>query len=111
MIHFDPTEFRCPVKIFTQSEEIRVNADGIPERETKIISTRAKIQSFKGNEYEQLEADRGVRYKNITIRWRPGIDERAIIQYMNDQYEIVSLQDVDERHRYLQIKMVKKYVD
>jgi head-tail adaptor len=102
-------ELRTPVRF------VRIargkDADGYPtETETEVIKTNCKWVNVHGSEVFTAMQQELREPATITMRYSPLINQKLIIykDTDTDPYEVISINDVEDRHRWLEIKVQRK---
>ena len=103
MFTINPGEFRHPIQVVGVTNGI--DDDGIPTNiETVLLSTRAKILNLSGKDIILADGTSSniskrfyIRYKNIDLTSK----DRII--YDNKTYNITSISDMEEKHKYFEI--------
>jgi head-tail adaptor len=99
-------ELRTPVKFIRIDRGI--DADGYStEVETEIIKTTCKWVNVHGTEVFTAMQQQLREPATITMRYSPLINQKLIIYKGDDPdpYEVISIDDIDERHTWLEIKV------
>jgi len=106
-------ELRTPVTFMTISRS--TNENGYPDgSEVNIFGEgkTVKVKWVNAHGYETMTAMQlGLREPaTITMRYSPLINETLIVYRDKDTrpYEIISIDDVEQRHRWLEIKVQRK---
>lgn len=107
MARFQSGEFRTPIRFYAKISGR--DEDGFPVLENKLIhETRARIKFIRGTEYHEIAGD-GTVWVTFYLRFFSciGFDENAVIEVDGDVYHITYINDIDYRHRYLEIRARK----
>lgn len=105
MFSININELRHPITI--QRSTIGKDEDRRPIEVFKdLFSTRAKILNVRGSEYYEAHGNGLDIEKTFYIRFRHDIEisNKDRVYYNNKFYEIIYLNDVEERHEWLEIK-------
>lgn len=99
-------ELRIPVR-FVRIDRT-TDADGYPtETETVILRTRCKWVNVHGSEVFAAMQQQLREPATITMRYSPIVNRKLILYKGADPkpYEVISIDDVKDRHRWLEIKV------
>lgn len=99
-------ELRTPVK-FIRIER-GTDADGYPvEVEVEVLKTKCKWVNVHGTEVFTAMQQQLREPATITMRYSPLINQKLIIYKGTDAepYEVISMDDIENRHRWLEIKV------
>lgn len=100
----NPGELR--VQITLQSRTSTENSGGFTEPEWSTIATVwAKWQNVHGSEVWAAQMVQANAPATVLIRYLTGLDTTCAVLKGSDQYEIVSVDDIQERHEYLELKV------
>jgi SPP1 family predicted phage head-tail adaptor len=101
---FNPGELRTPVTLY--SPTITVGASGAQKvtYTTSQGSVWAKWKNAFGAESVSGDAKRGVKRATVTIRYRADITLGWAVLLGSDLYEILSLDDIENRHEYIEMQ-------
>lgn len=102
-------ELRTSIKFIRIDRDI--DADGYPtEVETEIIKTTCKWVNVHGTEVFTAMQQQLREPATITMRYSPLINQKLIIYKGKDvkPYEVISIDDVEDRHVWLEIKVQRK---
>lgn len=103
MYIINPGELKHPIIITTTINGI--DGDGIPE-ETSItlLETKAKILNISGKEFILADGISTKNSKRFYIRWKNiDLTSKNKIIYNNKTYNITSVSDIEEKHKYFEI--------
>lgn len=107
----NPGELRRYV-IFQQFSRIQDETGAYQETWSDFIYAWAKIEPARGKETTEADQIFPDTDTQITIRWRPNLDESMrIIDEYGTQYDIYSISDVELRHRLFTIMAKKRPTD
>jgi SPP1 family predicted phage head-tail adaptor len=102
-------ELRTPIKF------IRIkrgkDADGYPvEVEVEVLKTKCKWVNVHGTEVFTAMQQKLREPATITVRYSPLINQKLIIYkgIDTDSYEVISIDDIEDRHVWLEIKVQRK---
>lgn len=102
----NPGELRTPITL--QTPTITTDA-GAAQKETWATLTNgtvlAKWTNVHGGEVWQSQAVQAVSAATVWVRYRADLTTACSILKGSDRYQIVSIDDVQERHEYLELKV------
>jgi SPP1 family predicted phage head-tail adaptor len=94
------------VKITLQTRTVSSNAGGF---ETPTWATIAEVWSrwinVHGSEAWAAQSVQAEQPATVTIRYRYGVDTTCSVLKGYDRFEITSIDDIRERHEYLELKV------
>jgi SPP1 family predicted phage head-tail adaptor len=94
------------VKITLQARTVSSNAGGF---ETAKWSTLAEVWSrwinVHGSEAWAAQSVQAEQAATVTIRYQAEVDATCSVVRGSDRFEIVSIDDIRERHEYLELKV------
>lgn len=102
-------ELRTAVK-FTRIARIK-DDDGYPtETEVEVIKTTCKWVNVHGSEVFTAMQQQLQEPATITMRYSPLINQKLTLYKGTDTepYEVISIDDVEDRHKWLEIKVQRK---
>lgn len=102
-------ELRTPVRFICT--ERGKDADGYPtETEKEVIKTNCKWVNVHGSEVFTAMQQQLREPATITMRYSPLINPKLTIykDADTDPYEVISINDVEDRHRWLEIKVQRE---
>ena len=70
-----------------------------------VASIWAKWIGVHGSEAWAANANNALRAATVTIRYRDDVDETCVIDLDGLNYEIVSMDDIQQRHEYIELKL------
>jgi SPP1 family predicted phage head-tail adaptor len=100
---FNPGEMRTKITLKSRSVSAETGGFQIPIL-TTVAEVWAKWENVHGSEVWTAQSVQAVQPATVTIRYRAGMDTTWSILKGTDLYEIVSMDDIQERHEYLEIK-------
>lgn len=71
----------------------------------RVDTVWARWRGVHGSEAWQAQAVGAEGAATVLIRYRPGIDNTTGIQLGNDWYEVISVDDIEQRHEYIELKV------
>ena len=100
----NPGELRTPVTLLGRT--INSDAGGFqsPVRST-IATVLCKWTGVHGSEAWTAQTVEAERAATVLIRYLAGMDETCAVLLGSDLYEIVSIDDIQQRHEYLELKV------
>ena len=100
-------ELRTPIK-FTKIERTK-DTDGYPiEVEKTVLETKCKWVNVHRTEVFTAMQQQLREPATITMRYSPLINAKLTIYKDTDMYEVISINDVEDRHKWLEIKVQRK---
>jgi head-tail adaptor len=102
-------ELRTPIRFVAITRT--VDSDGYPtEVETEVIKTNCKWVNVHGTEVFTAMQQQLKEPATITMRYSPLINQKLIVYKGTDAepYEVISIDDVEDRHRWLEIEVQRK---
>jgi SPP1 family predicted phage head-tail adaptor len=72
---------------------------------TTIAVVWAKWVTVHGSEAWAANAVNAVRAATVLIRYRDDIDETCVVVLAGENYEITSMDDIQQRHEYIEMKV------
>jgi SPP1 family predicted phage head-tail adaptor len=100
----NPGQFRT--KVTLKSRSSTVDPGGYQEETlTTIASVWAKWIGVHGSEAWAANTANALRAATVTIRYRSDVDETCLVELDGLDYEIVSMDDIQQRHEYIELKL------
>ena len=101
---FNPGELRTYITL--QSRTVTTGSGGfmVPAGTTQ-ATVWAKWENVHGSEVWQAQTMQAVRSATVTIRYRDDIDPTWQVIRDGQTYDIVSLDDIQNRHEYIEMKV------
>lgn len=91
-------------KIQILKTTVVTDTDGFQKQETIVFANCwAKVTPVQGKEYYQAAAIQAENDVKFTIRYRKGITNDMKVQYNNQIYEIKSIIDFNNEHKYIDL--------
>ena len=105
MIYLNAGEFRTPVTI--ERPVLSQDSGGFQSRNryVKVASVRVKWTNVHGAEVWQAAAVQARKPATVLMRYRDDVDETCVIKKGTDRYEIVSMDNVQERDHIIELKV------
>ena len=101
---FNPAEMRTRIQL--QERSIGSDAAG---SQRPVYSTVAEVwakwTNVHGNEVWQSKAAQAVQPATVLIRYRADIDNTWRVLKGGQAFEVVSLDDIQDRHQYIELKV------
>lgn len=102
----NPGELRTTVTFLSRG--ITVNAGGFQVADLVEIDTvKVKWINVHGPETWQAQSVQAESAATLVRRYRSGLDTTCLARKGSDLYEIVSVDDIGERHEYIELKVKK----
>ncbi len=100
----NPGEMRVPVTL--QKRTVVMNAGGFPTPVwSNIAVVMAKWTNVHGSEVWAASQARAVQPASVWIRYRADLDTTCAVLKGSLRYEIVSMDNVQERNEYIELKV------
>jgi SPP1 family predicted phage head-tail adaptor len=100
----NPGEFRTRVTL--KQRATNIDTGGFQKEALVTVATVwAKWVGVHGSEAWAASAANALRAATVTIRYRAVVDETWVVSVDGDDYEIVSIDDIQHRHEYLELKL------
>jgi len=101
---FNPGELRTPVTLKKRTVSAETGGFQTPTW-TTIASVYARWINAHGNEAWTANSAGAEAAATVTIRYRAGIDTTCAVEKDGKLWEIVSIDDIRERHELLELKV------
>jgi SPP1 family predicted phage head-tail adaptor len=101
---FNPGQLRTSIVLKSRGVSTETGGFQTPTWAT-IATVWAKWQNVHGAEVWAAESANAVRPATVTLRYRPDVDETCAVELDGALYEIVSIDDIENRHEYLELKV------
>jgi SPP1 family predicted phage head-tail adaptor len=101
----NPGELRTPITLQKQNVSKETGGWLVPAYVT-LAPVLAKWVNVHGNEVWASQIAQAKAPATVLIRYRADVDETCIVLKGGKIYEIISIDDVRERHEYLELKVV-----
>jgi SPP1 family predicted phage head-tail adaptor len=95
----NPGALRHPITILHQQPIVDVSGASIAY--VALTTTRASIDHLKASDLIRHGQTVAQQYLTLRLRYRPGIDTTMRVQAQNGTYDIVDVENVQERNRVL----------
>lgn len=101
----NPGELRVPVIL--ERPVLAQDDGGFSNRDsyTEIATVRVKWTNAHGAEVWQAAAVQARQPATVWMRYRADVDEACVVKKGGDRFEIVSLDNIQERNEYLELKV------
>lgn len=101
---FNPGDLRKSVKL--QRRVVTTGTGGFQTVTwTDIATVWAKWENVHGSEAWAANSLQAEQPATVTIRYRSDVDTTCAVLKGSDRYEIVSMDDIRERHEYIELKV------
>lgn len=101
---FNPGELRTQVTLKSRSVSTETGGFQTPVWST-LATVWAKWVNVHGSEVWAAQMAQAREAATVTIRWRSGLDRTCAVEKGGTLYEVVSLDDIGERHEYIELKV------
>jgi SPP1 family predicted phage head-tail adaptor len=102
----NPGELRTRITI--QRRSAAVDAGGFQAVTwTTVASVWARWSNAHGSEVWAAQTAQAVAPATVTMRYRADVDASCALLKGTERFEIVSLDDIQERHEYIELKVQK----
>lgn len=102
----NPGELRVKVTLHSRSISTEVGGFQRPGL-TKIADVWAKWTNVHGSEALQAAAIQALDAATVLIRYLDGVDRTCVVEKGGQYYEIISLDNIQERSEYIELKVRK----
>jgi SPP1 family predicted phage head-tail adaptor len=103
-VFVQPGELRTPVTL--QSRIETADAGGFTSQSwSTIAAVMAKWTGVHGSEAWTAQTVEAERAATVLIRYLAGVDETCAVLLGSDRYEIVSIDNIQQRNEYLELKV------
>lgn len=103
----NPGELRTSVTL--QSRTFTTGAGGFPIPSWSTIATVwAKWVNVHGQEAWIAQTAQVGQAATVTIRYRSGVDTTCAVLKGSDRWEIISVDNIQERNEYLELKVIRR---
>lgn len=100
----NPGDYRTNITL--KRRTLTTDAGGFPIRTlTTLATVWAKWVNVHGSEVWAASTVNAMRAATVTIRYLAGIDETCVIVLDGENYEIISMDDIQQRHEYIELKV------
>jgi SPP1 family predicted phage head-tail adaptor len=100
----NPGELRT--QIVLERPVLAENAGGFKAKSYSVIATVwAKWQNVHGSEVWVAESVQAVQPATVLIRYRADVDVTCAVSLGSSRYQIVSMDDIENRHEYIEMKV------
>jgi SPP1 family predicted phage head-tail adaptor len=100
----NPGELRTLVELQRRTINTEQSGFQVPVW-AKIDTVYAKWTNAHGSEVWQSQAVKAQYAATVLIRYQSGIDNTCAVLKGSERYEIVSVDDIQERHEFLELKV------
>lgn len=100
----NPGELRTQISLVKRT--ITTDAGGFQTAGTTSIATVwSKWENVHGSEVWSAAAINAIQPATVLIRYNSQLDETCLVQKGSNLYEIVSIDDLRDRHEYMELKV------
>ena len=100
----NPGELRTKIQL--QAPTLTADAGGAQTRGwTKLADVWAKWENVHGSEVWASQAVQAIQPATVLIRYLSGLTTSHAILKGSDRFQILSMDDVEERHEYIELKV------
>jgi len=100
----NPGELRTPVSICSRS--VTTDTGGFPRPSWTVAkAVLAKWRNAHGAETAQANTTGAELPATVTIRYYANLDTTYAIKKGSEYYEVLSIDDIEERHEYMELKV------
>jgi SPP1 family predicted phage head-tail adaptor len=101
----NPGDLRTPITLYAKT--LATDAGGAQSAAalTKLADVLSKWKNVHGNEVWASAAVQAVEPATVLIRWRSDVNHDTVVQKGEKYFEVVSLDDIEERHEYIELKV------
>jgi SPP1 family predicted phage head-tail adaptor len=100
----NPGELRTLVEIQRRTTNTEQSGFQVPVW-AKVSTVYSKWVNAHGPEVVQAQAAKAQYAATVLIRYQSGIDNTCAVVKGTERYEIVSVDDIQERHEYIELKV------
>jgi SPP1 family predicted phage head-tail adaptor len=101
----NPGELRTPVTLKKRTVETMTGGFQKPAYSTLASNVMVKWVNAHGSEAWSAGTLDAVRTATVTLRYRSDVDETCVVVKGSEIYEIVSMDNIQERNEYLELKV------
>lgn len=98
----NPGELRTPITLQTRAISTQAGGAQVPTW-SNLATVWAKWQNVHGSEAFTIQAIQAEQPATVWIRYRAGLDTTCAVLYGGARFEIISIDDVRERHEYQEL--------
>lgn len=102
----NPGDLRLKIALYSRAVTAETGGFQKPSL-TKIADVWARWTNVHGSEALQAAAIQALDAATVLIRYRAGMDRTCVVEKGGQLYEIISLDDIQERHEYIELKVRK----
>jgi SPP1 family predicted phage head-tail adaptor len=102
----NPGELRMKIALYSRSVSVETGGFQKPSL-TKIGDVWARWTNVHGSEALQAAAVQALDAATVLIRYRDDIDRTCMVEKGGQFYEIISLDNIQERDEYIELKVRK----
>lgn len=102
----NPGELRTSIAL--QSRTVAIDGGGFESPTwTTIATVWARWENVHGSEVWAAQSVQATQPATLLIRYRSGLDTTCAVLLGTERYEIVSIDDIQNRHEYIELKVRK----
>jgi len=101
----NPGELRTAVTFYERAITTGTGGFQAGGKGDKIADARVRWKNVHGQEVWDAAAVNAVNAATVLARYHASIDESCLVEKDSKLYEIVSMDDIEERHEYLELKV------
>ena len=102
----NPGDLRTPITLKSRTAPSDAGGFQVPSW-TTIADVLAKWINVHGSESWSAQMAGAKKAATVLIRYRSDLNEKCAVEKGGELYEIVSMDDIQERHEYLELKVQK----
>jgi SPP1 family predicted phage head-tail adaptor len=102
----NPGELRTPITLQSRSVSTETGGFQAPAYNVTLATVLAKWRNVHGSEVWASQMADALAPATVLIRYRADVDYTCIVLLGNKVYEIVSIDDIENRHEYMELKVV-----
>jgi len=100
----NPGDLRTQISLLKRTVSTSTGGFQTPAT-TKIADVWAKWENVHGSEVWSAAAINAIQPATVLVRYNSQLDETCLVQKGSDLFEIVSIDDLRERHEYMELKV------
>ncbi len=100
----NPGELRTPISLGTRAMTVQTGGFRTPAY-TAFATVWSRWENAHGGEVWQAAALNAVQPATVLIRYRGDVDETQGVRLGSDWYEIVSMDNIEQRSEYIELKV------
>jgi SPP1 family predicted phage head-tail adaptor len=100
----NPGELRTQITLYSRALTTEAGGFQVPDLE-EIAEVWARWTNVHGSEVWAAQSVQAEGPATILIRYRDGLDTTCVVAKGDQLYEIVSIDDIQNRHEYMELKV------